>query len=69
MNLDKEIIQDGDVSKNNDELIFNPYNPNNVEITEADASLILKKYGVPDSFHNFKLYISDKTHQFIRLIN
>jgi len=56
MNLDKEIIQDGDVSKNNDELIFNPYNPNNVEITEADASLILKKYGVPDSFHNFKLY-------------
>ena len=53
---DKEIIQDGDVSCDNQELIFNPYNPNNVEITEAEVSLILKKYGVPDKVHNFKLY-------------
>ena len=42
MNISKEIMQDGDVNQENDELIFNPYNPNNVEITEADSSLILK---------------------------
>lgn len=56
MITDKEIIQDGDVNIENEELIFNPYNPNNIEITEAEVSLILKKYGVPDKIHNFNLY-------------
>ena len=30
-----------------EELIFNPYNPNNVQITEHDIVTILKKYGLP----------------------
>ena len=54
--IDKEIIQDGDVSKEEEDYIFNPYNENNIEITEAEVSVILKKYGLPSSFHNFNLY-------------
>ena len=29
--IDKEIINDGDVKIEDEELIFNPYNPNNKE--------------------------------------
>ena len=54
--LDKEILNDGDVNKEDEELVFNPYNPNNREITEKQVSDILKKYGVPDKVHNFNLY-------------
>ena len=55
--IQKEILQDGDVHKDSDEeLIFNPYNSNNIEITEAQVSAILKKYGVPDKVHNINLY-------------
>lgn len=54
--IDKEIIQDGDVSKEEEDYIFNPYNENNMEITEAEVSVILKKYGLPSTFHNFNLY-------------
>ena len=54
--VDKEILNDGDVNKEDDELIFNPYNSNNKEITERQVSDILKKYGVPDKVHNFNLY-------------
>ena len=55
--VDKEILNDGDVHKDSDEeLIFNPYNSNNIEISEAQVSAILKKYGVPDKVHNIKLY-------------
>ena len=56
--LDKKtLLQDGDVSKNQqEELIFDPYNPNNKSITEKQVCDILTKYGVPDKVHNFKLY-------------
>ena len=54
--IDKEILNDGDVNKEDEELIFNPYNSNNKEITEKQVSDILKKYGVPDKVHNFNLY-------------
>ena len=54
--IDKEILNDGDVTKEDEELIFNPYNQNNKEITEKQVSDILKKYGVPDKVHNFNLY-------------
>ena len=43
--IDKEILNDGDVNKEDEELIFNPYNPNNIEITEQQVCDILKKYG------------------------
>tara|TARA_B100001093_G_scaffold520051_1_gene612293 strand:- start:8335 stop:9369 length:1035 start_codon:yes stop_codon:yes gene_type:complete len=54
--IDKDILNDGDINKKDEELIFNPYNSNNREITEKQVSDILKKYGVPDTVHNFNLY-------------
>ena len=48
--------QDGDILKSHDELIFDPFNPRNQEITKNQVEAILKKYGVPDKVHNFNLY-------------
>ena len=39
-----------------DELIFNPYNPLNIEITLNDVQSILTKYGVPNTVNNINLY-------------
>ena len=39
----KTLLQDGDISKNQEELIFDPYNSKNREITETQVSEILKK--------------------------
>ncbi len=52
----KEILADGDVSKDDEELIFDPYNSNNKEITLKQINVILQKYGVPDKVHNLNLY-------------
>ena len=51
-----KLAQDGDVNKEDGELIFNPYNERNIEITEDEVCDILKKYGVPDKVHNVDLY-------------
>ena len=59
----KTLLQDGDISKNQEELIFDPYNSKNREITETQVSEILKKYGVPDKVHNFKLYARSFIHR------
>ena len=53
---EKTILQDGDIQKQDEELIFNPYNERNCEITESEVCDILKKYGVPDEVHNINLY-------------
>ena len=64
MEVDKKtLLQDGDINKNQDELIFDPYNPKNREISELQVSEILKKYGVPDTVHNFKLYARAFIHR------
>ena len=52
----KIIMQDGDITKEDSELIFNPYNSQNKEITESEVCDILKKYGVPSKVHNINLY-------------
>jgi len=52
----KTLLQDGDVQKDDGELIFDPFNSNNCEITESEVCDILKKYGVPDKVHNLNLY-------------
>jgi len=52
----KTLLQDGDVSKDDEELIFDPFNPRNREITQTQVQAILTKYGVPDTVHNFNLY-------------
>ncbi len=53
---DKQIIHDDDIIKGEDGLIFNPYNPENVEIKLNDVQFILTKYGVPGNVNNLSLY-------------
>ena len=45
--LYKQIIKDADVINTNENLIFNPYNPLNKEITEKQVKGILTEYGLP----------------------
>ena len=59
----KTLLQDGDINKYQEELIFDPYNFKNHEITQTQVSEILKKYGVPDTVHNFKLYARAFIHR------
>ena len=47
---------DGDIKKTDSELIFDPYNNLNTEVSLKFLSDILKKYGVPDTVHNINLY-------------
>ena len=42
----KTVIQDGDVTTQDEEIIFDPYNSINKEITLNDVQSILMKYGV-----------------------
>lgn len=50
------MLHDDDIIKSDEGLIFNPYNPNNVEITLNDVQSILTKYGIPPTVHNLSLY-------------
>jgi len=52
----KSILQDGDVTKCGDSLIFNPFNSENKEITLSDVQSILKRYGINTPVHNLELY-------------
>ncbi len=52
----KTLLQDGDIQTEQGDLIFDPYNSKNNEITENAVCDILKKYGVPDKVHNINLY-------------
>lgn len=54
--FDSKLFHDDDIIKGEDGLIFNPYNPNNVEITLNDIQSILTKYGIPPIVHNLDLY-------------
>jgi len=53
---EKDIARDDDIIKSDDGLIFNPYNPMNVEITLNDVQCILTKYDIPNTVHNMELY-------------
>ena len=54
--ISKSLQQDGDILKGQDGLIFDPFNPNNKEITQTHVESILEYYGVPSKVHNFNLY-------------
>jgi dsRNA-specific ribonuclease len=47
-----------ELSNNNNvgNIMFNPYNPLNIEIKEEDISAILKRYGLPGTINNMNLY-------------
>jgi len=53
---EKDITRDDDIIKSDEGLIFNPYNPMNVEITLNDVQCILTKYDIPTTVHNMELY-------------
>ena len=61
--LYKQIINDDDVTKINENLIFNPYNPLNKEITENQVKGILTTYGLPPIVHNMELYLRAFVHK------
>ena len=51
-----KISHDDDIIKSEEGLIFNPYNPNNAEITLNQVQSILTKYGIPGKVSNLALY-------------
>jgi dsRNA-specific ribonuclease len=60
---EKVLLQDGDINKSDEQLIFNPYNEKNKEITEQQIQHILRTYGVPDKIFNINLYRRAFVHQ------
>ena len=54
--LEKHILQEDDISKDGEILIFNPYNLNNKEITLNEVQSILTEYGINAPIHNLELY-------------
>ena len=59
------MYQDEDILNTEQGLVFNPYNPLNVEITLNDVQSILSKYKLPITVHNLKLY----QFQFLHIMN
>lgn len=53
---DKEKEKEDDIVKTEEGLVFNPYNPINVEITLSEVQCILTKYGLPGIVSNLALY-------------
>ena len=49
-------INDDDIEKCDGQLIFNPYNPLNIEIKESDIQNIFLRYGLPLKINNIELY-------------
>ena len=47
---------DDDIINTENGLLFNPFNPLNVEITLSDVQSILAKYNLPTVVHNMALY-------------
>jgi dsRNA-specific ribonuclease len=52
----KSLLQDDDLIKSEDGLIFNPYNSLNSEITLSNVQSILTRYGIPAEVFNMELY-------------
>jgi|TARA_A100001015_G_scaffold286795_1_gene355885 dsRNA-specific ribonuclease len=54
--LEKTINKDDDIIKEGGELIFNPFNELNKEITISEVQTILNNYGVVGTVNNIELY-------------
>lgn len=52
----KSMLNDDDVIKTDEGLVFNPYNPLNNEIRLNEVQSILTKYGIPPKIFNMELY-------------
>jgi dsRNA-specific ribonuclease len=55
-NSDNELTTIGNLKLDNEELIFNPFNSNNNEITSANVQELLSKYGIFTKPFNMELY-------------
>jgi len=51
-----DFTHDDDITRNEDGLVFNPYNQKNVEITLNEVQSILAAYGLPTTVNNLNLY-------------
>ena len=60
---DRCISHDDDIVTVNSELVFNPFNPINQEISLKDIQTILTTFGLPNKVHNFELYRRAFVHQ------
>lgn len=56
LDIKKEITKDDDIVKEDGELIFDPFNSLNKDVTLNQVQSILTKYGVPSTVHNLNLY-------------
>lgn len=56
-------FQDPDIQQSAEGLIFNPFNPQNIEITLNDVQSILKNYGVNYNIDNINLYMRAFVHR------
>ena len=55
-NKSHHALHDDDIIKSEDGLIWNPFNPLNVQIELSDVQVILTKYGLPPIINNFNLF-------------
>jgi len=61
--MEKQYMQDDDISVHGDVVLFNPFNTINKEITLVDVQSILVRYGVPGRVTNLNLYKRAFVHQ------
>jgi len=61
--MKKNLLHDGDIHKECENLVFNPYNYSNKEITKSDIERILKRYGINSKIHNVNLYLRSFIHK------
>lgn len=56
MQTSKDINNDGDIVSEDGELVFDPYNSENRQITLNDVQSILRSYGINTKINNIELY-------------
>ena len=61
--MEKEIQNDHDIYNQDEEMIFNPYNSLNKDITQYEIEKILKKYGINTKIFNYNLYKRSFVHK------
>ena len=53
--MEKEIQNDHDIYNQDEEMIFNPYNSLNKNITQHEVESLLKKYGINTKIFNISI--------------
>ena len=61
--MEKEIQNDHDIYNQDEEMVFNPYNSLNKDITQREVENLLKKYGINTKIFNYNLYKRSFVHK------